>query len=170
MSAKVRGDRPDIVFLSDLLRAAGIDARVVLPITDPSVAHHAALGGFATIYLHPRDRKRAVRVLEGSAELRATGGGSGYTVLERIAAARELGLPGDRIGDLVVLGGETVVFGKGESDHDLSSLHGALRSNGSEHEADVPFWTNAALGEAQRAKLAAGAATNADIFDFLLNP
>ena len=54
---------PQIVYLQDLLDGwlgAGT-ARVILPITDPYVVHHGALGSFATIYL-PRavvGRRRA---------------------------------------------------------------------------------------------------------------
>ena len=47
--------RPNIVYLQDLLDdwlGNGI-ARVILPITDPYVVHHGALGSFATVYLPP---------------------------------------------------------------------------------------------------------------------
>ena len=45
--------RPNIVFLQDALdRGYGTGAtRVILPITDPYVVHHGALGSFATVYL-----------------------------------------------------------------------------------------------------------------------
>ena len=45
--------RPNIVFLQDVLdRAYGAGTtRVILPITDPYVVHHGALGSFATVYL-----------------------------------------------------------------------------------------------------------------------
>ena len=44
---------PDVIYLQDLFDAwLGKDkARVILPITDPYVAHHGALGSFATVYL-----------------------------------------------------------------------------------------------------------------------
>ena len=44
---------PDVIYLQDLFDhwlGAG-KARVILPITDPYVVHHGALGSFATIYL-----------------------------------------------------------------------------------------------------------------------
>ena len=44
---------PDVIYLQTLLDdwlGKGI-ARVILPITDPYVVHHGALGSFATIYL-----------------------------------------------------------------------------------------------------------------------
>src|SRR4029077_14972402 len=48
--------RPNIVFLQDVLDAAyGETAtRVILPITDPYVVHHGALGSFATVYVEGR--------------------------------------------------------------------------------------------------------------------
>ena len=44
--------RPNIVFLQDVLDARfGAGAtRVILPITDPYVVHHGALGSYATVY------------------------------------------------------------------------------------------------------------------------
>ena len=57
MNAKVAMDgTPDVIYLQDWfdtwLGAAA--ARVILPITDPYVVHHGALGSFATVYL-PKD-------------------------------------------------------------------------------------------------------------------
>jgi putative phosphonoacetaldehyde dehydrogenase len=54
MNAKTKMDSaPDVVYLQDLLDDwAGAGAcRVILPITDPYVVHHGALGSFATVYL-----------------------------------------------------------------------------------------------------------------------
>ena len=47
------GRAPDVVYLQDVLdRWLGAGkARVILPITDPYVVHHGALGSFATVYL-----------------------------------------------------------------------------------------------------------------------
>ena len=54
MNAKTDEDgAPQVVYLQDVLDGwlgAG-RARVILPITDPYVVHHGALGSFATIYL-----------------------------------------------------------------------------------------------------------------------
>src|SRR5471032_3154319 len=54
--------RPNIVFLQDVLdaRYGAKFARVILPITDPYVKHHGALGSYATIYLHDGERRRDV--------------------------------------------------------------------------------------------------------------
>ncbi len=48
---------PDVIYLQDLFDSwLGKDkARVILPITDPYVAHHGALGSFATVYLPAGD-------------------------------------------------------------------------------------------------------------------
>jgi phosphonoacetate hydrolase len=54
MNAKTWMDgTPDVIYLQDRLDAwlgAGV-ARTILPITDPYVVHHGALGSFATVYL-----------------------------------------------------------------------------------------------------------------------
>ena len=51
---------PDVIYLQDLFdQWLGKDkARVILPITDPYVAHHGALGSFATVYLPEEPRRR----------------------------------------------------------------------------------------------------------------
>src|SRR6185312_11850649 len=51
---------PDVIYLQDLFDAwlGQAKARVILPITDPYVAHHGALGSFATVYL-PAEGKAA---------------------------------------------------------------------------------------------------------------
>src|SRR5439155_9380429 len=45
--------RPNIIYLQDLLdtRYGAETTRVILPITDPYVLHHGALGSFATAYV-----------------------------------------------------------------------------------------------------------------------
>src|SRR6185437_4633682 len=53
MNAKFGGDgQPDVIYLQDLFDEwAGKDcASVILPITDPYVVHHGALGSFAVVY------------------------------------------------------------------------------------------------------------------------
>jgi phosphonoacetate hydrolase len=42
-----------VIYLQDLLDGwlGAAAARVILPITDPYVVHHGALGSFATVYL-----------------------------------------------------------------------------------------------------------------------
>jgi phosphonoacetate hydrolase len=72
MNAKVAMDgTPDVIYLQDWFDAwlgAGV-ARVILPITDPYVVHHGALGSFATVYLPPGQRRadglRALQAAKG---------------------------------------------------------------------------------------------------------
>ena len=54
MNAKFGADgQPDVIYLQDVFDGwLGKDkARVILPITDPYVVHHGALGSFAVVYL-----------------------------------------------------------------------------------------------------------------------
>ena len=113
--------RPNIVFLQDLLdaRYGAQFARVLLPITDPYVVHHGALGSYATIYLHDGERRRDVTdFLAGIAGVEA--------VLTRSQASQRFELPEDRIGDLVVLGERLTVLGSAADKHDLSGLDRAV--------------------------------------------
>jgi len=138
MNAKTRMDaQPDVIYLQDLLdgwlgRAA---ARVILPITDPYVVHHGALGSFATVYL-PDDVDRTTLV----ERLRAQRGIE--TVLTRADAAERFELPADRIGDIVVVSERSTVIGTTAARHDLSALDAPLRSHGGVSEQRVPLILN----------------------------
>jgi phosphonoacetate hydrolase len=156
MNAKTdRAGAPNVRYLSDILGAAGVtDARVLLPITDPYVAHHAALGSACWVHVPPDALETARAVLE-----RVDGV---EEVLGRALAAATLALPADRIGDLVVLGDRGTVFGKRIADHDLSALRGPLRSHGGRHEQDIPLLLSI------RVAAPAAAPTNADIHSLLL--
>lgn len=128
---------PAVVYVQDLMDEwLGKDkARVILPITDPYVVHHGALGSFATAYLpEGADRDDII------ARLRAT---DGIThVLTKEEAIREYELPGDRIGDLVMVSGENICIGTSEDRHDLAALKEPLRSHGGLTEQVVPFIVN----------------------------
>ncbi len=131
---------PRVIYLQDLLDGwlGEGTARVILPITDPYVVHHGALGSFATVYLPERapidDIKRD---LLGQAGIMA--------VHDRDAAVRLFDLPPDRIGDLVVLGTENMTLGTSADRHDLSGLDVPLRSHGGLTEQEVPFIVNRKL-------------------------
>jgi phosphonoacetate hydrolase len=138
MNAKTRLDAsPDVIYLQDLLDGwlgAGA-ARVILPITDPYVVHHGALGGFATIYLPP-----GADAADVAGRLAAHLGVG--LALPRMEAAGILELPPDRIGDLVVLAERTAVLGSSAARHDLSALDAPLRSHGGLLEQRVPLVLN----------------------------
>jgi phosphonoacetate hydrolase len=156
MNAKHRADgSPDVIYLQDVLDGwlgAG-KARVILPITDPYVVHHGALGSFATVYVDEDVRKKI-------AELQGV-----EVVLTREEAARRFELPPERIGDLVVVSTRHVVIGTSQARHDLSGLTEPLRSHGGISEQKVPLLFNRKLQglEAHRRL------RNFDAFDLALN-
>jgi phosphonoacetate hydrolase len=150
---------PRVVYLQDLLDGwlgAG-RARVILPITDPYVVHHGALGSFATVYL-PAD----VAVEEAIARLAACDGME--LVLGRKAACQRFELPEDRVGDVVAVAERHVVLGTSAARHDLSGLDAPLRSHGGLSEQQVPLLSNRRLSPPPRARL-----RNFDAFALALN-
>ncbi|MCR8726212.1 phosphonoacetate hydrolase [Frigidibacter sp. ROC022] len=128
---------PAVVYVQDLLDdwLGEAAARVILPITDPYVVHHGALGSFATAYL-PAGADTAAII----ARLRAV---PGIThVLTRDEAVERFELPADRIGDIVLVSGETMTIGTSAHRHDLAALNEPLRSHGGLTEQEVPFIVN----------------------------
>ena len=161
MNAKTRLDAsPNVIYLQDTLDVwlgAG-RTRVILPITDPYVVHHGALGSYATVYLPAglADTALAQRI----AALRGI-----EMVLSRADAARRFELPADRIGDLVVISERSVVLGGAAAKHDLAGLDAPLRSHGGLSEQQVPLVMNrrsAGLDVNRRWR-------NFDAFDWVLN-
>ena len=160
MNAKTKMDgSPDVIYLQDRLDAwlgAGV-ARTILPITDPYVVHHGALGSFATVYL-PADK-----LAQAALEIAALRGIE--RVLTRAQAAELFELPADRIGDLVVVSERFTVIGTSVARHDLSALEVPLRSHGGVSEQRVPLILNRrieGLSENRRWR-------NFDAFDLALN-
>jgi len=163
MNAKQRSDgTPNVIYLESLLtKKFGSGFRVILPITDPYVVHHGALGSFAVIHLPPKQSLEPVR--DWLMDL------SGVTeVYDRATAARKLELPTDRLGELVVISGRDVVLGRTPDYHDLKALEGGLRSHGGRYEEMVPFVLSRPLKPEYVGK-AAGDPRNFDIFDFTCN-
>ncbi len=159
MNAKQKADgSPNVIYLQDLIDGwigAG-KARVILPITDPYVVHHGALGSFATIYVAGAERDvvaAKLAALEGI-EL----------VLGNEEAARRFELPPDRLGDLVIVSTRHVVLGTSASRHDLSGLDAPLRSHGGVSEQTVPLLFNRATVDLPQRRL-----RNFDVFDIALN-
>ena len=151
---------PDVIYLQTLMDEwLGTGrARVILPITDPYVVHHGALGGFATIYLPGgTDQEDVV------AKLSAVDG-------IELAIGREDGcarfeLPPDRLGDVIVISGTHKVLGTSADRHDLSALKEPLRSHGGLSEQNVPLVFNrrvVGLDPARQLR-------NFDVFDLALN-
>jgi phosphonoacetate hydrolase len=161
MNAKVAMDgKPDVIYLQDwcdqLLGAA--KARVILPITDPYVVHHGALGSFATIYLPDgMDAMPVVAQLQGLKGMEV--------VLDRAAAAERFELPADRIGDIVCVSERFTVIGTSASRHDLSGLDAPLRSHGGISEQRVPLILNRKLPGLDMTRRF----RNFDAFDLALN-
>ena len=161
MNAKVAMDgTPDVIYLQDWFDAwiGTAKARVILPITDPYVVHHGALGSFATVYLpHGADVEAACARLR---QLRGM-----EVVLPRAQAAERFELPPDRIGDIVAVSERSTVIGTSASRHDLSALEVPLRSHGGISEQRVPLIVNRPLpGLDPQRRL-----RNFDAFDLALN-
>ena len=138
MSAKhdKNGD-PQIVFIQDFFdEVFGINStNVILPITDPYVVHHGALGSYATIYLNEKEIYN-----EAFSKLKSLRGID--QICSKDEAVKRFDLPSDRIGDIVVTSTEKITLGKTESYHDLKSLKEPLRSHGGLSEQKVPFLIN----------------------------
>ena len=131
---------PDVVYVQDLLDDwLGKDAaRVILPITDPYVVHHGALGSFATAYL-PAGADRAA-IMARLAQV------AGITlVLGREEGCARFELPEDRMGDIILISGENKTIGTSADRHDLAALNEPLRSHGGLTEQAVPFIVNRVL-------------------------
>ena len=152
--------RPNIVYLQDALdRGCGAGAtRVILPITDPYVVHHGALGSFATVYVADTNSVAAVATVIAALP------GVELTLTRTDACAR-FELPPDRVGDLVVVSERLTVLGTSRERHDLSGLDAPLRSHGGVSEQRVPLIANRRPGS-----LPVGRRwRNFDAFDLALN-
>ncbi len=163
MNAKQRMDgSPNVIYLETLLSERfGDGLRVILPITDPYVVHHGALGSFAVVHLP--DLRLVPSVSDYLLQL------DGITeVYDRRIAARKLELPEDRLGDLVALAGRDVALGRTPAHHDLGAVSEGLRSHGGRYEEMVPLLLSNPLRPAYE-RMAAMDPRNYDIFDFALN-
>ena len=128
---------PAVIYVQDLLddwlgKAA---ARVILPITDPYVVHHGALGSFATTYLpEGADRSDIIARLAALPQM--------LEVVDKETAVSRYDLPPDRIGDIVMISTENMTIGTSADRHDLAALKEPLRSHGGLTEQEVPFIVN----------------------------
>ena len=151
---------PDVIYLQDVFdKIVGKDlARVILPITDPYVAHHGALGSFATVYL-PTDAD-VTEIISKVNEIEGI-----EAVYTNVEGCREFELPRDRLGDLIVLSGQHKVLGTTADRHDLSQLKEPLRSHGGVSEQTVPLIVTQPLTGLEPSRRL----RNFDIFDVALN-
>ena len=142
MNDKHKADgTPNVIYLQDVLDGwigAG-KVRVILPITDPYVVHHGALGSFATVYLpddvNLSDLIKRIAALPGI-----------EVALDRVAGCKKFELPEDRLGDIIVVSERNTAIGSAAKKHDLSGLTVPLRSHGGMTEQKVPVILNRKIG------------------------
>jgi phosphonoacetate hydrolase len=151
--------QPNVIYLQTLFdQWLGKDvARVILPITDPYVVHHGALGSFATVHIpaaaNAVDLLARVKKLDGI-----------DVAITNAEACERFGLPPDRIGDLVITSTRHMTLGTSPEKHDLSGLDEPLRSHGGLTEQEVPLIAN------RRLRVAAGTIPrNFDVFSIACN-
>ncbi len=159
MNDKHKADKsPNVIYLQTLFdQWLGKDkARVILPITDPYVVHHGALGSFATVHIpagaDAADLIARLRRIEGIDQ-----------AITQAEACQRFELPADRIGDLVVTSTRHMTLGTAPEKHDLSGLDEPLRSHGGLTEQRVPMIANRKLGSLPQAL------RNFDVFHVALN-
>ena len=130
---------PDVVYLQDVLDAkfgAG-KTRVILPITDPYVVHHGALGSFATVYAYGPSVADVMQAIKEQNGIDA--------VMNKADGCARFELPEDRMGDVIVVSGGpkgSKVIGTSHDKHDLSGLNEPLRSHGGLTEQEIPVIAN----------------------------
>lgn len=141
MNDKHKADgSPNVVYLQDVMDGwlGEGKARVILPITDPYVVHHGALGSFATVYLSDG-------IDAGAITARIAGIPGIELAVDRATGCRRFELPEDRMGDVVVVSERNTAIGSAAKKHDLSGLTVPLRSHGGMTEQKVPVIVNRKL-------------------------
>ncbi|XXQ36810.1 Phosphonoacetate hydrolase [Plasmodiophora brassicae] len=165
MNDKVKYDgTPNICYLRPVVDRVGVKCRIVLPITDAYVRHHGGLGSFAMLHF---DNKRDAREAHGElCRMRGM-----YTIVNKAAAADEMSLPKDRLGDIVLVAKRDFVFASSPEEHDLSQLDPGvkLRSHGGFSEMTVPMYFNFKLNDAYAKRLHSGEMRNFHLFEALCN-
>ena len=138
MQPKSKSDgTPNAIYLQDILdeKLGKNESKVILPITDPYVVHHGALGSFATIYLSDKSRvNHAISEIKKFDDIEI--------VLTNDVACEKYHLPHDRMGDIVCMSSKYMTIGSSETAHDFTNLKEPLRSHGGLHEREVPFISN----------------------------
>ena len=138
MQPKSRSDgSPNAIFLQDILDETLVKdiSKVILPITDPYVVHHGALGSFATVYLSDKSKiNDAIEQINKIEDIEV--------VITNKEGCAQYDLPTDRMGDIICMSSQNSTIGSAEKAHDLSKLKEPLRSHGGLHEREVPFISN----------------------------
>ncbi|KAF2492257.1 Phosphonoacetate hydrolase, partial [Lophium mytilinum] len=166
MSGKCGADgKPDVVFLQDEIEARFGQGccRVICPITDPFVRHHAGLGSLVRIYVdknRTQDVDAMIQFCRNFSQVQIAVSGA--------EAAEEYEMPLDREGDIVVIASHHAVIGATRKDHNLDDIKDhKLRSHGGLSEAHVPLMMSEPM---QHDASSAGRQwRNFDIFDLVLN-
>ena len=151
--------QPDVIYLQTLLDdwLGEGNTRVILPITDPYVVHHGALGSYATVYLGDNvDQNALIEKLAGYDGI--------LMALDRKAGCEKFELPEDRVGDIIIISEQHKALGTSSDRHDLSGLKDPLRSHGGVTEQHVPLLMNCKSDISADRKL-----RNFDIYDIALN-
>ena len=161
MNAKHNADgSPNVIYLQDRIdQIIGMGkSRVILPITDPYVVHHGALGSYATVYLDSEvDQVELIKNLADIEGIEAV-----YTNQE---GCEKFELANDRMGDIILVSAIHTVIGTSAERHDLSGLEVPLRSHGGVSEQRVPLIFNRPVSGIENR----GALRNFDVFDIALN-
>ena len=138
---------PNAIFLQDHLddKFNKNKTKVILPITDPYVVHHGALGSFATIYLE--DKNDLGDVMMEIKKIKDI-----EVVLNKEEGCSQYNLPKDRMGDIICMSSEFMTIGSSKDKHNLSGLNEPLRSHGGLHEREVPFIVNKKMPQIDSSK------------------
>ena len=154
---------PNVVYLQDALDEwfGASRSRVVLPITDPYVVHHGALGSFATVYM-----SGAADIAPAMERIAALDGIE--LAIGNAEASERFELMPERIGDIVVVSRRDVTIGTRRAAHDLSGLTVPLRSHGGLSEQTVPLVFNRRVERIDRL-FGGRRLRNFDVFDIALN-
>ncbi|MDC0191942.1 phosphonoacetate hydrolase [Alphaproteobacteria bacterium] len=138
---------PNAIFLQDHLddKFNKNKTKVILPITDPYVVHHGALGSFATIYLEDKnDLEDVMMEIKKIKDIEV--------VLNKEEGCSQYNLPKDRMGDIICMSSEFMTIGSSKDKHNLSGLNEPLRSHGGLHEREVPFIVNKKMPQIDSSK------------------
>lgn len=116
-----------MIDVEGVLADKGISSRAVPVIKDKYTVHHSNLGGCIYVYLENGDTASALDVLNSTEGV--------DRAFSREEAAEKFQLMPQRIGDIMVLGSESVVFGNPAE----VTMPDTLRSHGSLYEERVPI-------------------------------